>query len=317
MSDWQVSQPDSSPPTLLVQRLRTSTAVKMRDIISLDRKLQLAFKVFGFVFHDPLDNSFLNAIWLVWFYLSKLMVILFYIYFFYLMIAYNRFDTLKEPLGTVLLINFLYVVELFQSLTLLPAMYFVYRVMDSPCHSVEATLFSRELRVCVYFFSYCVISLLCFVVMAGIYNYRSNRMGDQYGPAALYFPLISIGGYANSCVLSAFLLIFCGNAGISRRMLEEARQQARDQTLSLDSITITRHELNMRYKDFYYINSLLALSSMLNVFGCIARVYISNGEVLGVLTALAFFSKEIPFIITMFYRAGVVNDLADELLQYL
>eukprot|EP01031_Cornospumella_fuschlensis_P040232 gene40232-49023_t len=314
MSTFSIASPvdESFIGSLTVQNSQT-----LQQMVRANPSLELTFKVLGF-FQDSKEKSSppWDSLAIVWCYLSKLLVAIFTIFVLYLWISFDVLETGDKSWINLVIANFCYIVALFQNITLFPVMYFVHVRMRQSCLPVELQHMSLALTPCLCFFLFSFCSTFPYPVAGGITGYRSQLNSSHGVGSTLYYPIVALGGLANCCLLTAFLLIFYADVAISKRLVEECVALARSEKLTKQLAQKYAAELRRRADTFYYLNSVVVVSALLNVCAAVLRLYLAI-NVLSILTVSSFYAKEIPLAAAMLWKAGEINDMADSLVQHL
>ncbi|RYH21493.1 hypothetical protein EON65_20530 [archaeon] len=297
--------------------LTVQTAQPLHLMIRSDSRLNITFKLLGFYqdFNHKSSSPW-NVAAVVWCYLTKLLVVIFAVFVFYLWISFDALHTDDKSWLNILISNFCYIVALLQSITLIPVMYFVHDRMRQPCLPVELQQMSMGLTPCLCYFLFSFCTTFPYAIAGGITGYRSQLNSSDGVGSTLYYPVIALGGLADCCLLTAFLLIFYADVAIAKRLVEECVALAHSEKLTKHMVQRYALELRRRADIFYYLNSVVVVCSLLNVFAAVMRLYLAI-NVLSILTVSSFYAKEIPFAILMLWKAGEINDLADSLVQHL
>lgn len=277
----------------------------------------MVFKLLGF--YQDFDQRYASpwdVLAITWCYVSKLLVVIFTVFVFYLWVSFDVLGTNDKSWLNLVISNFCYIVALFQNITLFPVMYFVHSRMRQPCLPVELQHMSMGLTLCLWYFLFSFCSTFPYAIAGGIAGYRSQLNSSEGVGSTLYYPIIALGGLADTCLLTAFLLIFCADVAISKRLVEECVTLAHSEKLTKKVAQRYAAELKRRADTFYYLNSIVVVSAVLNAFAAVMRLYLAV-NVLSILTVSSFYAKEIPFAIIMLWKAGEINDLADSLVQHL
>ena len=271
----------------------------------------LFLKFSGILWIDPNDPMPFQILCGLWFIYSKIVYLFSFIYLGQILHESNvpqnttkmKFQFMIVPIASI-----------FQILSILPSIHHFSTRLNSKCLKIELPHFYSQLLYCILFYVFALPTGLMFFA----YNIEIsiNTKTQLFYLYSTIFAEIAITG-----ILAVNLLFLYVDAKISINLLNEAINEAKLHTLTLENFCLIRQEIARRVNASFWMNACLVLVAIGNVlaFNIVLYTLSTASPILYKLTIyeVLIFIKEFLFLGIEFYVTSQVNEKADELTSVL
>lgn len=118
------------------------------------------------------------------------------------------------------------------------------------------------------------------------------------------------------CVLTATMYFMATDACVALKLVKELIVAEASQTLTYEHFASVRDDIADRQASSAWINSTIVFVALLDIF-CVILGFLVTSElaVVAILSYIALFIKEIPFVLVVYWQVAQVNEHAARLLK--